>query len=149
LKRFVDDAYQLACRKLKPVERLMLRFSEQAVSDEVLLEGLIEHHQLQEQRTAIQRLLRPALALTTKKLSDSKLRIGASRNGGSPNLPADFAWPTYEDGRPLTFLAQLNLAEVAAAGSTITALPNAGQLVVFSAWGWVPPGDSSPHIGGH
>jgi uncharacterized protein YwqG len=104
---------------------------------------------LQEQRAAIQRLLRPALALTTKKLSDSKLRIGASRNGGSPNLPADLARPTYEDGRPLTFLAQLNLAEVAAAGSTITALPNAGQLVVFSAWGWVPPGDSSPHIGGH
>ena len=41
LKGFVDDAYELACRKLKPVERLMLRFSEQAMSDEALLQGLI------------------------------------------------------------------------------------------------------------
>ena len=90
--------------------------------------------------------MRPALALTTRRVTDSNLPIGASRIGGSPDLPTDFVWPTYEDGRPLTFLAQLNLAEVAAAGSPIPTLPGSGQLLLFSAWGWVQPDDSSPHV---
>src|SRR5437660_3738448 len=38
-----------------------------------------------------------------------------SRLGGSPDVPAGFEWPTWQD-RELAFLGQLDLAEVAATG---------------------------------
>ena len=38
--------------------------------------------------------------------------VGASKIGGAPDLPKDFEWPSWND-RPLDFLAQINLAEVA------------------------------------
>ena len=48
-------------------------------------------------------------------------KLGATRFGGQPDVPADFVWPTYEGesydhvvkDRPLTFLAQFNCAELA------------------------------------
>lgn len=37
--------------------------------------------------------------------------IGASRMGGEPDLPSDIEWP-HNNGKPLTFLAQLDLQEL-------------------------------------
>src|SRR5687768_3807695 len=42
----------------------------------------------------------------------AQIPIGGSRMGGLPDLPADAAWPSPR-GRPLTFVAQLDMAEVA------------------------------------
>jgi len=55
---------------------------------------------------------------------------GRSRLGGSPDIPADFAWPTWFD-RPLAFVAQIDLAELDAAGVS-AGLPEAGLLLVFA-----------------
>ncbi|HEX8326682.1 MAG TPA: YwqG family protein [Hymenobacter sp.] len=69
------------------------------------------------------------------------LPAGASRLGGAPDLPAGVAWPAWE-GRPLSFLAQLNLAELAAF-PTAAALPADGLLSFFydaqeQPWGYNP-----------
>jgi hypothetical protein len=65
------------------------------------------------------------------------LALGASRFGGSPDVPEVFLWPT-RDGEPLTFLAQLDLTEVQAPD-----LPATGWLLFFydvarSPWGFDP-----------
>ena len=50
-----------------------------------------------------------------------KVELGSSKVGGRPHLPKEFEWYRYEGtnydgvtaGRPLSFLAQINLAEIA------------------------------------
>jgi uncharacterized protein YwqG len=63
---------------------------------------------------------------------------GRSRLGGSPDLPAGFAWPTWRDGE-LDFVGQLDLAEVAALGPD-TGLPTAGLLLLFCSLDTRPTG---------
>lgn len=55
--------------------------------------------------------------------------VHGSQLGGLPRLPADVPWPVDADG-PLSLLAQLDLAEVRAAG-TDEVLPATGLLTVF------------------
>lgn len=50
-----------------------------------------------------------------------------SRLGGTPLLPAGGRWPETPDGRPLTFIAALDLAELPAAEP----LPQEGTLLFF------------------
>jgi hypothetical protein len=47
------------------------------------------------------------------RLVSDALPLGASRLGGYPDMPPDMDWPSF-DGEGLTFLAQVNLAEVRA-----------------------------------
>ena len=56
--------------------------------------------------------------------------VGASKIGGAPDLPEDLEWPAWKD-RPLDFLAQINLAEVAGFGLD-TGLPQSGLLLFFA-----------------
>ena len=69
--------------------------------------------------------------------------VGASRLGGSPDLPADLPWPVSDDGTPLSFIAQLDLEERAAHDAEAI-LPKTGLLSFFyeaatqSAWGFNP-----------
>jgi uncharacterized protein YwqG len=69
-----------------------------------------------------------------------------SRFGGAPDIPADVAWPRWRD-EPLTFLAQIDLAEVAATGLTDGALPAEGLLLVFSAADAAPSGQRPADFG--
>jgi hypothetical protein len=74
-------------------------------------------------RALIQSLERPMLRLCPAE--------GAvfSKLGGEPDMPPDLAWPTDAQG-PLAFVAQLDLAEVAAASGPEW-LPKAGALYFF------------------
>ena len=67
--------------------------------------------------------------------------VGASKIGGCPDVPAGFVWPRYEGGdnlesgregleRPLSFLAQFDLAEVAPFDKD-GLLPKTGHLAFF------------------
>lgn len=56
---------------------------------------------------------------------------GATRFGGSPDLPSGSAWPATPAGVPLQFLAQIDLAELAQHVGE-TALPSAGLLSIFA-----------------
>jgi uncharacterized protein YwqG len=83
-------------------------------------------------------LVRPAVRLGTRPASD--FRLGQSRIGGAPDLPADLAWPSHE-GQALTFLAQVDLAEVSALLPD-SRLPPDGHLWFFYSseqpWGFDP-----------
>lgn len=66
---------------------------------------------------------------------------GRSRVGGLPQLGDAFAWPS-RDGRPLSFLAQIDLEEARAADGLVW-LPDRGMLFFFyqaddGPWGFSP-----------
>ncbi len=63
-----------------------------------------------------------------------------SRFGGAPDLPAGGIWPNW-DAEPLSFVAQVDLAEAHALGLG-PLLPDAGLLLVFSALDRTPSGVS-------
>jgi uncharacterized protein YwqG len=89
---------------------------------------------------AILELARPSVRIDARRCPHHALELGASRFGGSPDLPVDFAWPRYQ-GRPLAFLAQFNLSDLP--GSSDSQLPQTGFLVVFyetesMKWGFDP-----------
>lgn len=65
----------------------------------------------------------------------------SSQFGGEPRVPPGFSWP-MRDGRPLAFLAQIDLAQVRAC-SPIDWLPSTGTLLFFydvdeQPWGFDP-----------
>jgi uncharacterized protein YwqG len=70
------------------------------------------------------------------------LPLGASRFGGSPDVPEGFAWPVHR-GRPLTFLAQLDLS-----GLSSSDLPATGWLLFFYDVAEQPFGYDPIHAGG-
>jgi uncharacterized protein (TIGR02996 family) len=85
---------------------------------------------------------RPALRMVKKPAKDTKLTLGASKVGGKPDLPKDFAWPKGKECKaiyndPTTgveqlagFLAQVNFAEIAHTQAAKD-LPKKGLLSFF------------------
>nr|WP_240946416.1 DUF1963 domain-containing protein [Pseudomaricurvus alkylphenolicus] len=55
--------------------------------------------------------------------------LGVSRLGGWPDLPDGTAWPTWE-GRPMGFIGQINLSELASVQPDIR-LPTGGIVLFF------------------
>ena len=73
---------------------------------------------------------------------DAKVAVGGSRLGGKPDLPVDAVWPAGPKQRPLSFMAQLDLASLTKLDSD-KLLPKNGLLSFFwdafdSAWGLSP-----------
>ena len=100
-------------------------------------------------QTLLQDLCRNEVSITLKKARKDGAAC-RSKFGGRPAVPADFAWPRFEaenyDGetasRPLSFLCQINLAEISAFDRE-NLLPKEGLLLFFyemesSCWGFDP-----------
>jgi hypothetical protein len=108
----------------------------------------------------VARLCVPALALVEAAAADAA-KLGQSRLGGAPDLPADIAWPirvpynradeeligrratmreTFTTAAPFHFMAQIDLDAVART-RMLPQLPAAGRLLLF----WDPNG--GPWIG--
>jgi uncharacterized protein YwqG len=83
------------------------------LSDQVRerLESACERRGVRHAAGAIAALARPAVRLRLSRAEEDSFAIGATRFGGSPDLPAGFAWPMRE-GRPLTFIGQVECAPV-------------------------------------
>lgn len=86
----------------------------------------------------LERLTRPGIVVTCKPVVEAKLRVGASRMGGRPDLPNDVSWPTLtrQKGKqsvvlPLAFLGQIALSDVAKHDHE-KLLPKSGLLTFFS-----------------
>ena len=91
--------------------------------------------------------------------TDEPLPVGSSRIGGRPDVPSDFVWPTYEGSsydatelkrRPLSFLAQINLRDVAVWDEEHL-LPTEGILSFFyeletMQWGFDPKDEGSARV---
>lgn len=86
-------------------------------------------------------MLQPAIRLETFPCQEGDLPLGATRIGGRPDLTDDVVWPVWK-GKPLAFLAQINLSDLVRfpfAG----VLPRDGWLLFFydaeqSTWGFAP-----------
>jgi uncharacterized protein YwqG len=84
----------------------------------------------------------PSVRLVADSQIDAAV-VGASRLGGVPDLPADLPWPVNDDGAPLSFIAQLDLRQIAT-HEVEGILPRTGLLSFFyeattqSAWGFDP-----------
>lgn len=73
---------------------------------------------------------RAAIHIKPKRVdADSEIPIGASKLGGSPDMPRGFEWYTWQ-GKPLTFIAQFRLSELAPF-DLAKALPPEGMLYFF------------------
>lgn len=62
-------------------------------------------------------LVAPACLLRPTRVDERTMKIGTTKIGGHPDLPAATAWPRVgkaRDAQPLAFLAQVDLAEVSA-----------------------------------
>jgi uncharacterized protein YwqG len=77
----------------------------------------------------IDALVRPAIWLSPRTPDQAPGPAGASRLGGQPDLPPDFAWPTRQ-GASLSFVAQIRL-EDAHPYDAAHLLPPAGLLSFF------------------
>jgi uncharacterized protein YwqG len=104
------------------------------------LEERVRATRLEHRLTDIRTLARAGARLTPVVDSESRSRLG-----GSPDLPAGFAWPTW-NGRELAFLGQFDLAELTAVGVR-DVLPEAGLLLVFADLTMRPSGLSPVHAG--
>jgi hypothetical protein len=82
---------------------------------------------------ALAPLLRTAIAIRTRDASALDERVGASRLGGSPDLPEELPWPADADG-PLPFIAQFDLASLAPFDIDHR-LPRRGLLAFFGGYG--------------
>ena len=87
----------------------------------------------------LQRLKKTSIEIIFQEQSSEKLPVGASKFGGKPDLPPDFSWKyflceSYIDAeikqRPLSFLAQINCAEIPDIGED-QLLPKTGILYFF------------------
>ncbi len=77
----------------------------------------------------IDRLARPSIRLKASSVAESTVPMGASRLGGTPDLPTNIAWPAL-NGVPQSFIAQLRLADVQPY-DTEHKLPQSGMLWFF------------------
>lgn len=80
----------------------------------------------------------PAWALLLRSPFGSS-RDATSWLGGVPHVPARFDWPTGNDGRPLHFIAQIDLAALKpepTTGARAPGLPTDGALLVFIGDGY-------------
>lgn len=103
--------------------------------EEMLEHGLAGHYE------ALAPFVKNAVYM---ELEEDDVPVGASKLGGCPDLPVGMEWPRRENGTVLTFIAQVNLAQVHPF-DTEGKLPEAGMLWFFydcsdegMPWGFDP-----------
>ena len=94
------------------------------------------------------KLTKPAIGLTFQ--AGEPVAIGGSKFGGCPHVPKEFLWPTDQNGRPLSFLAQFQCKELAAFDQS-GLLPKTGLLSFFydleeQPWGYDPESRGSAKV---
>ncbi|HLZ58468.1 MAG TPA: YwqG family protein [Ktedonosporobacter sp.] len=74
-------------------------------------------------------LARNSIRLTTTPIDEARMRIGASKVGGRPDLPRGVSWPQWK-GLPQSFIAQIRLKDASTYDSD-KVLPADGMLWFF------------------
>lgn len=84
--------------------------------------------------------LKPEILIFPKPSNELELKVGESKIGGQPDLPKNIEWFTEDNGKHLSFIAQVNLVEIAGLDNS-QQLPPQGILYFFysaeqEAWGF-------------
>jgi uncharacterized protein DUF1963 len=96
------------------------------VSDRELVTEIARRHLLPEIADRWLRLLRPAAVLRHAARGDRAVGV----LGGNPRLPDSAEWPSWDGHGPLSFVAAVDCAALAAVPLDI-ALPSSGTLLLF------------------
>ena len=145
LLALVDDSYQITYDGLYDFQKERLSVLTRNLNPAELFSELLSSHGMSRRREEIEGLYRPTMLLKTRKAVESKMTIGQTKIGGQPDLPEGAEWPQFRDGRPLAFLGQINLGEVASV-SKLPGLPESGLLSFFSVFGWQVEDDADPQL---
>lgn len=94
------------------------------------LRGAIESSPFAQHTESVMSSVRPAVSISTHRAKEKDIPIGDSKFGGRPHLPKRFEWPS-RDGRPLMFLAQLDLGQVPRDHFDDDLLPPSGMIFFF------------------
>lgn len=86
--------------------------------------------------------IRPKIDLTTQQVNEEKLAVGISKIGGKPDLVNQEMWPRAENGKSMSFIAQINCADVSITDPKIK-IPLDGLISFFycadqEVWGFDP-----------
>jgi hypothetical protein len=106
------------------------------------LQAVFQTYGLERLASALTEYIQPAIRFELVPDVPDHLPISASsRVGGHPELPPLAPWPIWKNG-PLSFIAQINLADVALYSPAAT-LPTTGLLSFFydleeQPWGYDP-----------
>lgn len=138
--RLLDDSYQIILDELDETDIRLIELAGCDLTTREALDALIDSNHLQHRRAEIEGFLDTAILLRTHAAEEENLALGQSKIGGSPDLPEGWAFPLF-DGKPVAFLAQVNLAEIP---ETIrkNPLPSVGVLYLFSMFGWADDEDA-------
>ena len=84
--------------------------------------------------------LKTEILIQPKPSNENEILVGQSKIGGQPDLPKNIQWFKEDNGKRLSFIAQINLTEVAAFHKS-NQLPSKGILYFFcsaeqEAWGF-------------
>ncbi|WP_237664912.1 YwqG family protein [Sutcliffiella horikoshii] len=93
------------------------------------IEQLLNEHDLSQHKSAIITNFKNSTKLTKINIAENDIPLGTSKIGGSPDLPAGWEFPSYEDDY-LTFMLQVNLSE-AKPYDKDNLLPERGILYLF------------------
>lgn len=106
------------------------------------IEKVFKAFDLESKLESFKPLIRSKIDVQLLPASDDELEIGQSKLGGQPDLPGSYEWPKTKDDESLSFLAQLNCAELMAYDQD-GLLPKKGLISFFycsdqEAWGFDP-----------
>ncbi len=112
------------------------------------VDDLLEAHGLRRAADAVRASLEPAIALVLRD-APAGMPVTASRFGGDASVPREFRWPERR-GRPLDFLLQLDLRDVARVRPEVE-MPRDGLLAFFydianQPWGFDPSDLEGFHV---
>jgi hypothetical protein len=137
----IDESHELTRRGLSEENRVVFEKLASGRSLDELERELALEKGFEARWEELRGLARPATLLKSRPAEEGDLVPGQSRLGGAPDLPADFPWPEHE-GRPMGFLAQINLADCPAPFAGL----RQGLLHVFSACGRIDPEEGFPEL---
>src|SRR5262245_46877774 len=84
---------------------------------------------------SILKMIRPCYHIERTLVPEESLTLGASKFGGSPEVPEDFIWPEVSGSKqtePMEFVAQIRLADLPEPPPE--AIPREGLLSIFTRW---------------
>ncbi len=91
---------------------------------------ILNENKLEKLAAKLEPMLKTAIRITPLESDETKNQIGRSKFGGQPDLPIGMAWPKDFEQNSLSFVAQINLEEVARLDSEHL-LPKKGILYFF------------------